>query len=91
MLFSAQRKAVKSIRPGIATNTAAANAFPDRGGGGYFGRALHTEVAKVSPLGRGSPRRSAGCQYLIDLGPPLTLYTGSIFIQIQRSFGPAVA
>ena len=51
MLFSTQSKAVKSNKPGIATNTAAAKAFPDRGGDGYLGWAVHTEVAR-SDLGR---------------------------------------
>jgi|HubBroStandDraft_6_1064221.scaffolds.fasta_scaffold83939_3 hypothetical protein len=100
MLFSTQSKAVKSNKPGIATNTAAAKAFPDRGGDGYLGRALHTEVARVSPLGRRSPRTS-GCQYLIDLGPPMSagaryvvlesLDPRSIFMQGQRSIEPTVA
>jgi hypothetical protein len=40
MLFKSQNKAIKSSKPGIATNTAAAKAFPDRGGGGYLGRPM---------------------------------------------------
>ena len=71
MLFSTQSKAIKSNKPGIATNTAAAKAFPDRGGGRYLGRALPAEVAKVSPLARRLSRRSAAYQFLIDTGPPM--------------------
>ena len=99
-LFSTQSKAIKSNKPGIATNTAAAKAFPDRGGDGYLGRAVHTEVARVSPLARRSPRIS-GCQYLIDLGPPMSagaryvvlesLDPRSIFMQAQRCTEPTVA
>src|SRR5258707_895520 len=100
MLFSTQSKAIKSNKPGIATNTAAPKAFPDRGGGGYLGRALPAEVANVSPLGRPLSRESAACQFLIDRGPPMSpdargvlesLDPRSTFMQGQRSIEPAVA
>jgi hypothetical protein len=101
MLFNTQSKAVKRSKPGIATHTAAAKAFPDRGGGGYLGRALPTKVAKVSTLGRRLSRKSAACQFLIDIGPPMSsdaryvvpesLNPRSIFMLGQRYIEPAVA
>ena len=76
-----------SSKPGIAANTAAAKAFPDRGSGGYLGRVLHTELVKVSHLGsRASPHSSAACQCVVD-----SLDTGSMFMPIQRTIDPAVA
>lgn len=33
-------RTIRSSKPGIAASTAAAKAFPDRGGGGYLGRSL---------------------------------------------------
>jgi hypothetical protein len=101
MLFSTQSKAVKSKKPGIATNTAAAKAFPDRGGGGYLGRALRAEAAKVSPLAPRLSRRSAACEFLVDTGPPVrsdaryvvleSLDPRSMLMARQRYIEPAIA
>jgi hypothetical protein len=92
MLFSTQSKVIKSNKPGIATNTAAAKTFPDRGGGGYLGRVLPAEVANVSPLARRLSGRSAAGQFLIgapmnsdgryilkELGSVKCIHAGSTF------------
>ena len=45
-----QNRTNRSSKPGIAANTAAANAFPDRGGGGYLGRSLPQVFRLVSVI-----------------------------------------
>ena len=75
------RAQTQSNKLGIAANTAVAKAFPDRGGGRYLGRTLHTEYVKVVDLGPAiSPH--ARCVLLASLD------TGCMFMPIQRSIGP---
>jgi hypothetical protein len=44
-------RTIRSSKPGIEANTAAANPFPDRGGGGYLGRSLTLALGSVSVMG----------------------------------------
>ncbi len=43
-------RTIRSSKPGIAANTAAAKAFPDRGGGGYLGRSLARALGSESVI-----------------------------------------
>jgi hypothetical protein len=43
-------RAIRNSKSAVAANTAAANAFPDRGGGGYWGRSLPQVFRSVSVI-----------------------------------------
>ena len=45
-----RNRAIRSIPVAVAANTAAANAFPDRGAGGYLGRSLPQVFRSVSVI-----------------------------------------